>query len=225
MARGSRSAVVLLVAVALVCALAVGLYATGAIGSSAVSAEDLDRVLLVAASRDESGSVVAQIVAIADLTGDSLDLEAVSPATRVTIPGTSYTALADAYPFGGGAGTADALARARDEQPLPYVALSPAQLEAAVEAAGGVDITLGASMNVFDGEELYTFKAGKQTLDAAELQAVFKGAAYRTQDLRDKLDTQLAAALVQALKARPETLDEADTDLDETAIAKLKAAL
>jgi hypothetical protein len=225
MSNKAHGPLVLLIGVALVCGAAITLYATGIIGNSRVSAEALDRVLLVAASEDDSGSVVAQVIAIADVRGAEAALEPVSPELHVTIPGTSYSTLADAYPFGGGAGVAEALARAGGEKPLPYVAIGPEALAEAVAAAGGVEITLQAPMNVFDGETLYTFKAGEQTLSAEQLEAVIKGAAYRDTRLREKLDAELADALLQALRARPETIDSADTNLDESAIAKVKAAL
>lgn len=200
-------------------------YATGLIGDATVSADEFDRVLLVAASEDESGAVVAQIIAVADLSGAEAALEPISPVLRVTIPGTSFSELKDAYPFGGGRGTARALARAEGGDALPYVAISGTQLADAVRAAGGVSVRLPVPLSVFDGERLFTLQAGTQQLDADELQAVFKGAAYLTAAEREKLDAALTVALQEALAASPETIDAADTNLDESARARLKAAL
>jgi hypothetical protein len=194
-------------------------------GSAEVSAEDLSRVLIVAAAPDENGDVVGQIVLIADVTEDPAALEAVSPALEVTIPGTTYSALGDAYPFGGGAGTAEALARAEGGEPLPYVAIDANALEAALEAAGPLSVTLPADMSVYDGDDLYTFEAGKQTLSAVELLAVLKGAPYLTMGERDKLDASLAEALAEALAASPGTLEGADTNLSPEAIVRLQGAL
>lgn len=214
-----------LTAVVVVVAAAVILVQAGVLGSRAVSADDLSRVLIVAASPDENGSVVAQVIAVVDVTTTPATLEPVSPALNVTIPGTTYDTLADAYPFGGGRGVAEALARARNEEPLPYVALTADELAGAVEAAGGMRVTLPAAMSVFDGEDLYTFKAGEQTLSAARLQAVLKGAPYLADAEREKLDAELGAALAGLLAESPEPLASADTDLDESALAALRVAL
>lgn len=200
------------------------LFLTGKLGTTTVSAEELDRVLLVAASPDEEGEVVGQIIAVLEVGDGSVSAEAVSPALDVAIPGTSFSTLADAYPFGGGAGTADAYARVTDEQ-LPYVALTPEQLSAAVEAVGGVRVDLPAPMSVFDGEQLYSLKEGIQTLGGAELRAVFKGAPYLTAAQRGKLDAELVEALIGSLgKAEVLALPGLDTNLDDEALSELKRA-
>jgi len=61
-ARNVRTGVIGLVIVAL---LAAGLWYTGRLGGRGVSAEDLQKVLLIAAAPDETGDVVAQVVAVA----------------------------------------------------------------------------------------------------------------------------------------------------------------
>jgi len=206
--------------------VAFGLDRAGLIGNRGVSAEDLTRVMLVAAAPNEDGDVVAQIIAVADLSASPATLEALSPALEVTIPGTSYASLADAYPFGGGAGTASALASARDEDVLPYVAVGPDVLFASVESAGGVGVTLPVAMSVFDGETLYALDAGRQTLSAEELGAVLKGAPYLTQGERERLDAELARVLARVL-ASDSALREADidTNLDVAALDRLRVAL
>jgi hypothetical protein len=221
----SRTLVAAGVLIVVVLVAAAALYGVWSRSAGVVKAEDLGRVLVVAASPDDNGAIVGQIVMIADVTSTPAALEAVSPALQVTIPGTTYSALGDAYPFGGGAGTADALARARDEEPLPYVAISPEDLEAALEAVGTVSVTLPVEMSVFDGEDLYTFDKGEQTLSAGEFLAVLKGAPYLTMGERDKLDASLAAALAEVIAAAPEVLETADTDLGPEALARLRGAL
>lgn len=223
--RPSGALIVLLVIVALLVAGGVIAYAAGLVGGAPVSAEELDRVLVVAASPDENGDVVGQIVMVADLTSDEISVESVSPAMPVTIPGTSFSQLKDAYPFGGGKGTAEALARSEGGATLPYVAISAAQLAGAVEAAGGVEVTLPEAMSVFDGERLFSLEKGEQRLDAEELQAVFKGSAYLGDDSREQLEAALAEALRAVLAASPGIIDGSDTNLDEGARTRLKAAL
>ncbi|MGB4581290.1 MAG: LCP family protein [Coriobacteriia bacterium] len=213
-------------AIAVIVAAAALLAQAGVLGSRGVPADALSRVLIVAASPDENGSVVGQIVMIADVTAQPAALEPVSPALAVSIPGTTYDTLADAYPFGGGAGTAEALARARDEEPLPYVAISASELTDAVDAAGGMRVTLPEAMSVFDGTDLFTFKAGTQTLTAARLSAVLKGAPYLADREREALDASLAEGLAVVLSAEPGVLTGATrTDLAPDALERLAAAM
>lgn len=224
--RRPRPLLIALVSIGVLVVAAALLVQTGALGSREVSAEELDRALIVAASPDETGDVVGQIIVIADLTQSPAALEPVSPALAVAIPGTTYATLADAYPFGGGAGTAGALAGVRGEEALPYVALSAAELASAVEAAGGMRLTLPAPMSVFDGKDLYTFKPGEQTLSAARLQAVLKGAPYLADSDRIALDAALAEGLAGVLAAEPWALREATrTDLAPDALERLAAAM
>lgn len=219
-ARNVRTGVIAILAVAIVAA---GLWYTGRLGGRGVSAEDLEKVLLIAAAPDDTGDVVAQVVAVADLSGSAHSLDAVDPATAVTLPGTTYSTLADAYPFGGGAGVAQALARAEGGEPLPYVTLSASALMAAVEAAGGVTLELPAEMSVFDGEDLFILSRGRQELTAAEFGAVLKGAPYLGTRERGELDAELAR--VTAALIADSAYTDVDTDLGEDAFAALTGAL
>lgn len=211
------------VALAIVALLAAGLWFTGRLGARGVSAEDLERVLLVAAAPDETGDVVAQVIAVVDVTGAAPVLTALEPGQTVTLPGTTYSTLADAYPFGGGAGVADALSHSGGERALPYVALSAAALAASVESAGGVTVELPAEMSVFDGEDLFILPKGRQELIAAEFSAVLKGAPYLDKRKRTELDTELAR-ITSALVADA-SYDDVETDLGKEAFVALQGAL
>ena len=216
----AAAAIVVIVAVAAVLANA------GVLGGDGVPAEGLTRVLVVAASPNDEGAVVGQIVMVVDVTEEPAALEPISPALAVSIPGTTYATLGDAYPFGGGAGVAEALARARDEVPYPYVALSADELAGAVTAAGGMNVTLPADMSVFDGSDLFTFERGEQMLSAAELHAVLKGAPYLADGERERLDASLAEGLAAVLAAEPESLTGATrTNLAADALARIAGSL
>lgn len=210
-------------AIVVVVAVAGVLIITGHIGPAGVAPEDLTRVLLVGAAPDENGDVVAQIVAVADVSGSTVTLEAVSPSTSVTIPGTTYDTLADAYPFGGGGGVADALARITGDEALPYVALDARTFAAALEQEGSVALKLPAPMSVFDGEELFTISSGTQDLTPAEVAAVFKGAPYLEAGDRTELDSELAALLARLVRTTGH--EAADTDLAVDAYEALTSAL
>lgn len=224
-AQTPRPLILAAVGIAVVLLVAAAVYRGWIGGGGKVDAEDLTRVLIVAASPDENGDVVGQIVMIADLTQEPAALEAVSPALEATIPGTTYATLGDAYPFGGGAGVAEALARARGEEPLPYVAIGAEGLTQALEAAGTVELTLPADMSIYDGDDLYAFDAGSQDLTGKEVLAVLKGAPYLTKGERKELDGSLAKALASALASSPEVLENASTNLSPEAIARLAATL
>ena len=213
------------VLLALVCILviAAAVVVLGRVRSAGVAAEDLTRVLLVAAAPDENGDVVAQIVAVLDLTASPDSLTPISPATPATIPGTSYSTIGDAYPFGGGGAVAAAFARAEKSDPLPYVAVGPDTLAGLLADMEPVRLTLPAGMSVFDGERLYTFGRGATSVDASELAAVFKGAPYLSASERAALDAELSEMLADALAgASPEALA---TDLSPEALERLQGAL
>lgn len=218
-----RSVRIAVIALVVVVAAVVGLVATGRIGDTGVAPEDLTRVVLVGAAPDENGDVVAQIVAIADVSGAAASLEPVSPALSVPIPGTTYDTLADAYPFGGGSGVVEALARWNGEAQLPYVALDARTLASALEGQGSVSLTLPAPISVFDGEELFTLSSGTQKLTPAEVGAVFKGAPYLSDSQRSALDAELATLLTRLIGATGH--ESVDTDLSAEAYAALQAAL
>jgi hypothetical protein len=171
-------------------------------------------------------------VTVLDLSATPPRLEPISPATGVSIPGTTYNTLADAYPFGGGAGVANALARSRGGKPPAYLAIGPDALVRAVDQAGGVTIELPAAISVFDGERLYALAAGRVTLDGAELGAVFKGAPYLSSRERAALDEELAHAIARLLAESPDGglmsgLDRADisTDMARSASDRVAASL
>jgi hypothetical protein len=218
-AHSVRIAVIALLAVAVA---AGALWTAGRLGAAPVAPEELSRVLLVGAAPDETGDVVAQVIAIADVRG-GVALEPVSPATSVTIPGTTYSTIADAHPFGGGAGVAEAFARRQGGEPLPYVALNARALAAALEREGSISLDLPAPMSVFDGEDLFTLSAGSQALEPAEIGAVFKGAPYLSDAVRSELDAELCGMLAQVIISTP--YPEVDTDLTDDAYAALQAAL
>lgn len=178
-------------------------------------------VLLVAAAPDDSGAVVAQVVARADLASGAV--RAIDPSSTVTIPGTSYSALKDAYAFGGGAAVASAYARQRGEATLPYVAVSAEALSAAVDRSGGMQVTLPASMNVFDGSRLYEFPSGAATLSGPQLLAVLRGTPYLAPVQRTALEATLAEGYAHLLAAWPGGLAEAVSSGDVS--SDLSAAL
>jgi hypothetical protein len=168
-----------------------------------------DRALLVVASKSGAdGSQVAQLVGIAQLTGSQLTVRLVDPMTTVTVPGTSYSQLRDAYSFGGAAGVSNAVAVIVGQRPLPTVAVGQQGLEALVDGAGGVTVTVPAAASVFDGERLFTFEKGPQRLTGSEVVALLSSVEYlKTPDEQQELRVAVASGMANALSAsRQQTL-------------------
>ncbi len=92
--------------------------------------------------------------------------------TQVTIPGTTYDRLRDAYSFGGGAAVAAGYAEATGEEAGAWVVLPAEVWMGLVDDAGGVEVDVPAETNVFVDDELYSLEAGKGVLSGAELSAL-----------------------------------------------------
>ncbi|MGB4592253.1 MAG: hypothetical protein WBI63_00570 [Coriobacteriia bacterium] len=184
---------------------------------------DNGRVLVVAALPDENGDIVAQVIADVDASGTAATVTSVDTSLAVTVPGTTYDRIRDAYAFGGGGGVASAYARLVGGDPLPYIDLGPAALRLAIEEAGGIALDLPAPMNVFDGERLYTFGAGPVTADTDGFRAILNGAAYLPARERSALLEQAAARVTALLSTYPGGISAAikggsvASDLDPTA--------
>lgn len=187
------------------------------------------QVLLVAAAPDDTGAVVAQVIARVQVASGAVS--AIEPSSAVTIPGTSFSSLKDAYAFGGGAAVASAYARLSGGAVLPYVAVGPKELKAAVDGVGGVAVSLPVDINVFDGAQLYQFQAGANTFSGAQLMAVLKGAAYLAPAQRSALQASLSQAFAQLLGRWPGGLasgvssGDVDSDLTSEMCKKLQTQL
>jgi len=165
--------------------------------------------LLVLGLPDENGDLVAQAIARVDGVGTgSPSPFSVDPTASVTVVGTSYTHLRDAYAFGGGARVSEAYARLYGDT-LPYIDFGSAAIEYAVAQEGGISVTIPADMSVFDGEHLYTFTSGPARLDAGELRAVLNGSSYLTPKERRALLGEVERALVALCGAYPGGLQAA----------------
>lgn len=161
-------------------------------------ARDIDAVLLVVGLPDENGDVVAQCIAVADLARRTVS--SIDPSTRVTIPGTTYSSLRDAYPFGGGDGVARAVAGLRGEEPMPWIALGPDAVFHVLGRTGQFGVQIDEPMSVFDGERLYEFPAGIVMVGTVkDLRAVLNGSAYLSPSARRHVLESVAAGIVDAI--------------------------
>lgn len=199
-----------------------------------VSTEAPTRFLVIAGSPDDTGAVVAQVIAVVDTSATGATagaITALAPETGVTIPGTNYNELKDALPFGGGAAVAEAYAQASHTTPLPYIAIPPAALTAAIDGLATVQVEIPAPIDIFDGDTLYSFPKGTRTVTGAEFAAILKGRPYLNGAMRERLDASLAAALVHVAGVWPGGLDvavergEVQTNVVSEALGTLGSAM
>ena len=205
-----------ILALVLVVVLGAGgyLYSRSVGGITDVRPED--RVVLIFESPAEDGATVAALISVvAD--GRMRD---VSPDTTVTIPGTSYTRLGDAFVFGGGAAVARALGDSPNGGRVAFVSVPESEWRAAIEASRGVEVSVRDKVTVFDGQKLTTIRAGKQTLSANEVAALLRGLSYvspsQSQSIRRELERELASALA----SRTPSAGRLDSSLSPAALGR-----
>jgi hypothetical protein len=221
--KGSVTTVALAVAVILLVGAAGYLYVAK---SGALSRTDsLDSVVVVFASRAEDGAEVGQVVA--QVTDDGRSVRLLDPRQTATIPGTSYDKLGDAYPFGGGKAVADALA-GDGGTPIAYVDVPEAEWIALLDRRGTVSVDVPRALEVFDGKKLVSFAEGTQTVAAADVPALLRGAAYLETADRMRVVEAVGEASVSALAAQGAPAGArvgVRTDLTAEAYARLLAGL
>lgn len=132
------------------------------------------RVVVIGESQLEDGTTVAGLVATASRSDGGLTVTGLDTGARKPIPGTSYDRLRDALPMGG----ADAVvaAAAPGEERTAWILLDQETWAQAVDAAGGVKVSIPASTTVFTGDKLFRFASGEQTLTGAQAVALVMGA-------------------------------------------------
>ncbi|HET6350511.1 MAG TPA: hypothetical protein VFG89_00030 [Coriobacteriia bacterium] len=152
------------------------------------------RVAIVLVSRDASDSPTAQAIAVSE--GGKLAF--VSPETPVTVPGTSARRLADAYSFGGGALLVSLLPEDAKVDEGAYLAIPEKAWLSTIDPQG-FKVDVPQDVEIFDGSDLVSLKAGEQTLTPTEVAALFRALPFVDEDLREPLREQLARKVLAAL--------------------------
>jgi hypothetical protein len=186
-------------------------------------------VIVLVLGSDAEGATVPAVVVVIE-TGNGVEARAVDPRTEVTVPGTSYGALRDAYPFSGGSGVAEALAASEGGEPLPYVVLTDDQ---AVELMGsrGIELTLGSGISAYRDGTLFRLLAGTHAFAGAELGALLASVDYLAPEDRAAVENGLAQAVSGALATDPSALadavevDSSATDLSPSGLSAAVAAI
>lgn len=152
------------------------------------------RVAVILVSRDASDSPTAQAIAVSE--GGKLAF--ISPETPVTVPGTSAHRLAEAYSFGGGALLVSLLPKDAKVDEGSYLAIPEKAWVSTIDPQGFI-VDVPQDVEIFDGADLVSLKAGEQTLEPAEVAALFRALPFVDQDLREALREQLARGVLGAL--------------------------
>jgi hypothetical protein len=156
----------------------------------------LEGAVVVFASHAEDGAEVAQV--IAQIGEDGRTVVLIDPRTPATIPGTSYDRLGDAYPFGGAEAVATALTGLSGAG-VAYVDVSEAAWIALLARRGSVSVVVPKALEVFDGSRLVSFAEGTQTVSAADVPALLRGAGYLGTAERVRIVEAVGEASVSAL--------------------------
>lgn len=157
-------------------------------------------VLIALVLPDADGVSAVRAVEVFERAGGALRTSPIDPLTSATVPGTSATTLAEAYAFGGGEGLARAYSQVSGGVSPVWVVVEPTAWTALM-GASALRVTLPADMEVFDGNQLYSYAQGDASFPAAEAAQVMNGAAHlAARDravLRMAIGDQLLVAIAQ----------------------------
>ena len=167
---------------------------SGSIGSKSTTPSE---VVVVFALPGEDKAVTAQMVAVVDYATGVYELA--DTTMTVSIPGTSYSALRDAYPFGGAQAVAAALADGKAAANTTWVDVSPDAWKRLLVA--GFDATLTEAFDTYDEttNRYSEFVVGPQHVVVEDLPGLVNGLPYLAETARTVPTRGLAAASMRAL--------------------------
>lgn len=156
-------------------------------------------VVVVFALPGEDKAVTAQMVAAVDYATGAYEL--VDTTKTVSIPGTSYSALRDAYPFGGAEAIATALADGKAAASTAWVDVSPEAWKRLL--AAGFDTTMTEAFDTYDetADRYSEFEVGPQHVAVEDLAGLVNGLPYLAETARAVPTQGLALASLRALAA------------------------
>ena len=154
-------------------------------------------VVVVFALAGEDNAVTAQVVATVDYATGRYEL--VDTTKTVSIPGTSYSQLRDAYPFGGAQAVATALTDGTAQAGAAWVDVSPAAWKRLL--AAGFDATMTEAFDTYDEttDRYSEFVVGPQHVAVADLGGLVNGLPYLAEEARAEPMKGLVVASMRAL--------------------------
>jgi len=152
-----------------------------------------DRVLVVCAVPDETGTEVAGLVFVVD--AGSNTLTPLDPFAAGTVSGTSAANAREALPFGGGGAVASALASQVGEPAMPWVVLPADEWGKLVDEAGGLEARIPTSISSYSEGTLTVFGPEDSTLTGEGAVALVGSSAFLESAARDDVINQLTAGV------------------------------
>jgi hypothetical protein len=170
-----------------------------------------ERVVLIFESAAEDGATVPALIAVV------VDRQSspVSSEMTISVPGTSYATLEDAYVFGGGSAVTGALATVKKQDSVGFIVVPASTWAEALDEAGGAKVTLGQDLAVFGGSELITLQKGARTLSSREVGALLRATKYLPASARASIEETLTLQLTQAVAAQAEPATAFKSDLSD----------
>ncbi len=153
-------------------------------------------VLVILVLPGEDGVVLPRTIDRHQVSDGALQIESLDPMSTVTIPGTGFNLLRDIYPFEGPAGLAEGVS---SDSPRPaYVVLDDKDLDV-LAAESSLGVQLPTQIDVFDGEQMFTFPQGQMSLDGKQMVAMLKGIEYLETPDRTAVTEQLGREIARVL--------------------------
>jgi hypothetical protein len=196
MAPGARAALTGAVAAVVVLAVAAAgawLYLRQSGALSKVQRPKM--VVVVFSGRAQDGALVAQAIVVTSADGSGARV--VAPETSATVTGTTYGTLRDAYPFGGAAAVAKAVASGSEQ--VGWVDVPEKAWWDALDGSGGASVDLPKTIDVFDGSELYTFPEGSSTVRGDQASRLMNGIDYLAEADRARVRDAVTLASLKAM--------------------------
>ena len=160
--------------------------------------EDVDHVVVVLVTPDEEGVQLPQAMALYEMGTAGVDATPIDVDLEVTLAGSSYTRLRDAYPFGGGDLLVETWAESAGVEAGEWIVVTQ---EAWSELAKDDEVTLDMPVDseVFDGSTLYSFEEGVAAYNGDEILALLKGVDYFDAEDRSIVRVQVSGELARLL--------------------------
>lgn len=152
-------------------------------------------IVVVFSGPGDDGATIAQVVVQGG--ADASGMRSIPPETSVTVPGTTYGTVRDAYSFGGAKAVAAAVGGS--DRSVGWIDVPASSWAQVIDAAGGLRVTLPSEVDVYDGASLLSFPAGDVTVGGGRLPALMNGVAFLPSDGRARVRDAVAPACVRAL--------------------------
>lgn len=163
-----------------------------------------DRIVVIAESTEEDGTVVAGMIAVLERRGGVIATSTIDPQAPKSIPGTSYDRLGEALAMGGPDLLVGLVAGGPAEKRTEWLLLDEPAWARIVSAAGGVEVDVPSAATAFDGSRLFRFSAGSGRLEGDQAVALLLASSAIEPEPGAAIRERLSAALAAAVVSQPE---------------------